>query len=97
VLALTFAMATDHVGEGIRVNAVSPGTVATDFVDRLLQTFDDPVAERAAMDARQAIGRMVTPREVADAIAFLASPQSSATTGTALEVDGGVTHLRVRN
>jgi NAD(P)-dependent dehydrogenase (short-subunit alcohol dehydrogenase family) len=97
VLSLTFAMATDHVGEGIRVNAVSPGTVATDFVDRLLQTFDDPVAERAAMDARQAIGRMVTPREVADAIAFLAGPRSSATTGTALEVDGGVTHLRVRN
>jgi NAD(P)-dependent dehydrogenase (short-subunit alcohol dehydrogenase family) len=97
VLALTFALATDHVGDGIRVNAVSPGTVATDFVERLLQTFDDPVAERAAMDARQAIGRMVTPREVADAIAFLASPRSSATTGTALEVDGGVTHLRVRN
>jgi NAD(P)-dependent dehydrogenase (short-subunit alcohol dehydrogenase family) len=97
VLSLTFALATDHVAEGIRVNAVSPGTVATDFVDRLLQTFDDPVAERAAMDARQAIGRMVTPREVADAIAFLASPRSSATTGTALEVDGGVTHLRVRN
>jgi NAD(P)-dependent dehydrogenase (short-subunit alcohol dehydrogenase family) len=97
VLSLTFALATDHVGEGIRINAVSPGTVATDFVDRLLQTFDDPVAERAAMDARQAIGRMVTPREVADAIAFLASPRSSATTGTALEVDGGVTHLRVRN
>jgi NAD(P)-dependent dehydrogenase (short-subunit alcohol dehydrogenase family) len=97
VLSLTFALATDHVREGIRVNAVSPGTVATEFVDRLLQTFDDPVAERAAMDARQAIGRMVTPREVADAIAFLASPRSSATTGTALEVDGGVTHLRVRN
>jgi NAD(P)-dependent dehydrogenase (short-subunit alcohol dehydrogenase family) len=97
VLALTFAMATDHVGEGIRVNAVSPGTVATDFVDRLLQTFDDPVAERAAMDARQPIGRMITPREVADAIAFLASPRSSATTGIALEVDDGVTHLRVRN
>jgi NAD(P)-dependent dehydrogenase (short-subunit alcohol dehydrogenase family) len=97
VLSLTFAMATDHVADGIRVNAVSPGTVATEFVDRLLQTFDDPVAERAAMDARQAIGRMVTPREVADAIAFLASPRSSATTGTALEVDGGATHLRVRS
>lgn len=97
VLALTFAMATDHVAEGVRVNAVSPGTVSTPFVDRLLQTFDDPGAERAAMEARQAIGRMVTPREVADAIAFLASPRSSATTGTALEVDGGVTHLHVRN
>jgi NAD(P)-dependent dehydrogenase (short-subunit alcohol dehydrogenase family) len=96
VLALTFAMATDHVREGIRVNCVSPGTVATAFVDRLLQTFDDPVAERAAMDARQAIGRMVTSDEVARAIAYLASPESGATTGTALDVDGGVTHLRVR-
>jgi NAD(P)-dependent dehydrogenase (short-subunit alcohol dehydrogenase family) len=96
VLALTFAMATDHVGEGVRVNAISPGTVATEFVERLLATFDDPVAERAAMDARQAINRMVTPTEVADAVAFLASPRSGAITGTALEVDGGVTHLRVR-
>jgi len=96
VLALTFAMATDHVREGIRVNAVSPGTVATAFVDRLLQNFADPVAERAAMDARQAIGRMVQPHEVANAIAYLASPLSAATTGTALDVDGGVTHLRVR-
>ena len=96
VLALTFAMATDHVREGVRVNCVSPGTVATAFVDRLLQNFADPVAERAAMDARQAIGRMVLPVEVANAIAYLASPLSAATTGTALDVDGGVTHLRVR-
>lgn len=96
VLALTFAMATDHVREGVRVNCVSPGTVATAFVDRLLQNFADPVAERAAMDARQAIGRMVLPHEVANAIAYLASPLSAATTGTALDVDGGVTHLRVR-
>ena len=96
VLALTFAMATDHVREGIRVNCVNPGTVATAFVDRLLQKFDDPVKERAAMDARQATGRMVTPEEVAGAILYLASPLSGSTTGTALEVDGGVTHLRVR-
>jgi NAD(P)-dependent dehydrogenase (short-subunit alcohol dehydrogenase family) len=96
VLALTFAMAADHVREGIRVNAVSPGTVHTAFVDRMLQQFDDPVAERAALDARQATGRMVTPEEVAGAVAYLASPRSGSTTGTALEVDGGVTHLRVR-
>jgi len=96
VLALTYAMATDHVGEGIRVNCVSPATVATPFVDRMLQGFADPVAERAALDARQATGRMVTPDEVAAAIAYLASPLSGSTTGTALEVDGGVTHLRVR-
>jgi len=96
VLALTFAMATDHVREGIRINCVAPGTVATSFVDRLLQNFTDPVAERAAMDARQAIGRMVRPEEVAAAIAYLASPLSGATTGTSLDVDGGATHLRVR-
>jgi len=96
VLSLTFAMATDHVSEGIRVNCVSPGTVATEFVDRLLRNFADPAAERAAMDARQATGRMVTPEEVATAILYLASPRSGSTTGTALDVDGGVTHLRVR-
>ena len=96
VLALTYAMATDHVADGVRVNAVSPGTVSTPFVERMLQGFDDPVAERAALDARQATGRMVTPEEVAGAIAYLASPLSGSTTGTALEVDGGVAHLRVR-
>ena len=96
VLSLTFAMATDHVREGIRVNCVSPGTVSTPFVDRMLAGFDDPVAERAALDARQATGRMVTPDEVAGAILYLASPLSASTTGTSLEVDGGVHNLRVR-
>jgi NAD(P)-dependent dehydrogenase (short-subunit alcohol dehydrogenase family) len=96
VLALTYAMATDHVREGIRVNAVSPGTVHTAFVDRMLERFEDPTAERRALDARQATGRMVTPDEVAAAVAYLASPRSGSTTGTALEVDGGVTHLRIR-
>ena len=86
VLALTFAMATDHVAEGIRVNCVSPGTVSTPFVDRMLAKFDDPVAERAALDARQATGRMVTPEEVAGAILYLASPRSASTTGTAIIV-----------
>ncbi len=96
VLSLTFAMATDHIADGVRVNAVSPGTVFTPFVEKFLTQFDDPVKERAALDARQATGRMVTPEEVAGAIAYLASPASGSTTGTALEVDGGLTHLRVR-
>ena len=96
VMALTYAMATDHVREGIRVNAVSPGTVATPFVERFLTQFDDPVTERAALDARQATGRMVTPEEVAGAILYLASPLSTSTTGTVLEIDGGMTHVRVR-
>jgi len=96
VMSLTFAMAADHVAEGIRVNCVRPATVATAFVERMLQGFPDPAKERAALDARQATGRMVTPQEVADAIAFLASPRSGSITGTALDVDGGMTHLRPR-
>jgi NAD(P)-dependent dehydrogenase (short-subunit alcohol dehydrogenase family) len=96
VLSLTFAMAADHVGERIRVNCVCPGTVSTAWVDRLLQATPDPVAERRALEARQAIGRLVTADEVARAIAYLASPLSGSTTGTALDVDGGVSRLRVR-
>ncbi len=96
VLALTFSMATDYVREGIRVNCVSPGTADTPFVSGYLKKAADPVAERAALDARQPIGRMITPEEIAHSIAYLASPLSSSTTGTALDVDGGLTHLRVR-
>ena len=96
VMALTFAMATDHIREGIRVNCVCPATVYTPFVEKMLAGFPDPIAERAALDARQATGRMVTPEEVAGAIAYLSSPLSGSTAGTALDVDGGTTHLRVR-
>ena len=96
VMSLTYAMATDHIREGIRVNCVCPATVSTPFVEKMLAGFPDPVAERAALDARQATGRMVTPEEVAGAIAYLASPLSGSTAGTALHVDGGMTHLRVR-
>lgn len=97
VLSLTFAMATDHVNDGIRVNCVCPGTASTPWIGRLLAQAADPAAERAALDARQPIGRMVTPDEVAHAILYLASPFTGSTTGVALDVDGGVTHLRVRS
>ncbi|HEX7835472.1 MAG TPA: SDR family oxidoreductase, partial [Pseudolysinimonas sp.] len=96
VLALTFAMAADHVREGIRVNCVCPGTASTPWVDRLLANAEDPDAERAALAARQPIGRLVSPEEVAGAIAYLASPLSGSTTGTALDVDGGLSSLRLR-
>jgi NAD(P)-dependent dehydrogenase (short-subunit alcohol dehydrogenase family) len=96
VLALTLAMAADHVAEGIRVNCVCPGTADTPWVARLLDNAADPVAEREALNARQPIGRLVTADEVAAAIIYLASPESGSTTGVALEVDGGLSHLRVR-
>lgn len=96
VLALTLAMAADHVREGIRVNCVNPGTVDTPWVGRLLDAAPDPAAERAALEARQPTGRLVSAPEVAGAIAYLASPLSGATTGTALAVDGGMQGLRLR-
>lgn len=94
VLALTRAMAADHLAEGIRVNCVNPGTAATPWVDRLLGAAADPVAERAALVARQPHGRLVLPEEVAAAIAYLASPHAGSTVGIALEVDGGMAGLR---
>jgi 2-keto-3-deoxy-L-fuconate dehydrogenase len=95
VLALTLAMAADHVGDGIRVNCVLPGTAETPWVGRLLAAAPDPGAELAALRARQPLGRLVSAGEVAAAIAYLASPQAGATTGTALTVDGGMTGLRL--
>ncbi|HEY5224101.1 MAG TPA: SDR family oxidoreductase [Microbacteriaceae bacterium] len=96
VLSLTQAMAADHLREGIRVNAVNPGTADTPWVGRLLDSAPDPAAERAALNARQPHGRLVAPQEIADAIAYLASPRSGSTTGTSIAVDGGMQALRLR-
>jgi 2-keto-3-deoxy-L-fuconate dehydrogenase len=96
VYALTLAMAADHVTEGIRVNCVTPGTADTPWVGRPLNAAPDPAAERAALNARQPMGRLVTADEIAAAIAYLASPLASATTGMALAVDGGMEGLRLR-
>ncbi|MEW2624578.1 SDR family oxidoreductase [Streptomyces sp. NPDC048106] len=96
VLALTRATAADLVHTGIRVNCVNPGTADTPWIGRLLDRAADPVAERAALNARQPMGRLVSAEEVAAAIAYLASPLSGSSTGTALPVDGGMQGLRTR-
>ncbi|MFE2429915.1 SDR family NAD(P)-dependent oxidoreductase [Streptomyces sp. NPDC059373] len=96
VLSLTLAMAADHVREGIRVNCVNPGTADTPWVGRLLDQADDPDAERAALNARQPLGRLVGADEVAAAIVYLAGPAAASVTGTALAVDGGMQGLRLR-
>jgi 2-keto-3-deoxy-L-fuconate dehydrogenase len=96
VLSLTLAMAADHVADGIRVTCVNPGTADTPWVTRLLAAAGDPAAERAALEARQPTGRLVSAAEVAAAIAYLASPLAGATTGTSLAVDGGMQGLRLR-
>ncbi|MFF7364520.1 SDR family oxidoreductase [Streptomyces sp. NPDC008125] len=96
VLSLTLAMAADHVREGVRVNCVNPGTADTPWIGRLLGQAGDPEAERAALNARQPLGRLVSADEVAAAIVYLASPAAASVTGTALAVDGGMQGLRLR-
>ncbi|APX33593.1 short-chain dehydrogenase [Brachybacterium sp. P6-10-X1] len=97
VQAMTLAMAADWVAEGIRVNAVVPGTANTPWIGRLLEKAEDPEAERAALNARQPHGRLVEPEEVAEAHCYLASPRNRSTTGVLLPIDGGMTNLRTRS
>ena len=87
--ALVLAMAADLVREGVRVNAVAPGTADTPWVQRLLAAAPDPEAALAALRARQPTGRLVTAEQVAHAVCYLASPLAGATTGTVLQIDGG--------
>jgi NAD(P)-dependent dehydrogenase (short-subunit alcohol dehydrogenase family) len=96
VLSLTQAMAADLIAEGIRVNAVNPGTADTPWVGRLLAKAPDPAAERAALEARQPHGRLVSADEVAQAVCYLASPGAGSTTGTSIAIDGGMQGLRLR-
>ena len=85
-IAFSRALAIDHVSEGIRVNCVCPGTIDSPWIERL-------VADGASRDdlvARQPIGRLGTPDEVAEAILYLASDQAGFSTGSSLVVDGGM-------
>src|SRR5690606_34620398 len=97
VQSMTLAMAADWVADGIRVNAVVPGTANTPWIGRLLEKAKDPAAERAALNARQPHGRLVEPEEVAEAHCYLASPRNRSTTGVLLPIDGGMTNLRTRS
>lgn len=88
-------MSADHLAEGIRVNCVSPGTADTPWIDRLMGSADEPDAARAALEARQPHGRLVSPDEIADAVAYLASPRSGSTNGHLLAVVGGLGAIQV--
>ena len=90
VAALTRAMALDHVSEGIRINCVAPGTVDSPYIDKILAKSDHPDALRSELAARQAMDRLGRPEEIADAILYLASDESSFVTGSMLTVDGGM-------
>jgi NAD(P)-dependent dehydrogenase (short-subunit alcohol dehydrogenase family) len=91
VVGLTRAMALDHVRDGIRVNCICPGTTMTPWVTQRISETKDPKATLAAMTARQPMGRLGTPQEIAAGILYLASDDASFATGTALVVDGGFT------
>jgi 2-keto-3-deoxy-L-fuconate dehydrogenase len=95
VQSLTLAMAADFVKQGIRVNAVNPGTADTPWVGRLLEQAPDAAVAAAALRARQPMGRLVSADEIAFAIAYLASPLAGSTTGTVLAIDGGMAGLRL--
>ena len=91
IYALTRAAAIDHVGEGVRVNCVVPGTVDTPWVTRITAGYDDPAAARVAMEERQPHGRLVAPEEIAAMVAYLASDEAASVVGAAMVVDGGMT------
>jgi NAD(P)-dependent dehydrogenase (short-subunit alcohol dehydrogenase family) len=86
---LTRAMAVDHGPEGIRVNCVCPGPTTTPLLEAYFELSADPVQEQARYAEAQVHGRLIEPEEIADAIAYLASPGATSTIGAALVVDGG--------
>jgi 2-keto-3-deoxy-L-fuconate dehydrogenase len=94
VLALTRSMAADEINYGIRVNCISPGTVWSPWVERVVATTPDPEATVESMRKRQPLGRMVSVVEVADAVVYLAAP-STFTTGSDFLLDGGITGVRI--
>ena len=88
VIALTRALAVDHVADGIRVNAVCPGTVDTPWVRRLVEEAGESLE---ALRARQPLGRLGRPEEIAEAVLYLASDAAGFVTGSVFVIDGGLT------
>ena len=91
LLALTRAMARDHLGENIRVNCVSPGTTYTPSLERRLQAFADPEKARAEFTARQPMGRFGRDDEIAAAILFAAADDAAFMNGENISINGGMT------
>ena len=91
VIGLTKSVAADFVGEGIRCNAICPGTVDTPSLQDRINAHDDPEAARRNFIARQPMGRLARAEEIAPLVVFLASDESVFVTGQAYAVDGGIT------
>ncbi len=90
VIGLTKSVAADYVGDGVRCNAIAPGTVESPSLEDRIASFDDPVAARAAFIARQPMGRLGRPEEIAAMAVYLASDEATYTTGQVFIVDGGI-------
>jgi len=91
VIGLTKQVAADYVGRGIRCNAICPGTVETPSLEDRIAAFDDPDAARQGFVARQPMGRLGKPEEIAWIALYLAADESAYTTGQVFIVDGGIT------
>ena len=91
VAALTRAMALDHVGDKIRVNAVCPGTIDSPYFQEIFAKSPQAAALRRQLESRQAMNRLGQPEEIANGMLFLASDESSFMTGSLLTIDGGMT------
>ncbi|HSO12104.1 MAG TPA: glucose 1-dehydrogenase [Anaerolineales bacterium] len=91
IINLTRSMALDHAREGVRVNAVCPGSVDTEMIHAAWEKFGDMNEARRLWDEKHPMGRIAQPDEVAQAVLFLASDDAGFITGTALAVDGGLT------
>ena len=91
VIGLTKAVAADHVRQGIRCNAICPGTVDTPSLQDRINSQADPVQARKDFIARQPMGRLAKAHEIAPIVVFLASDESQFTTGQAYSIDGGMT------
>ncbi|WP_458106676.1 SDR family oxidoreductase [Arthrobacter sp. R3-55] len=89
VSALTRAMALDHVDQGIRVNAVAPGTINSPYFDKMIAESAEPQELVDSLNGRSPMHRMGRPEEVAEAIVWLAAKESSFATGSVLTIDGG--------
>ena len=91
VIGLTKAVAIDHVAQGIRCNALCPGTVDTPSLADRINAYADPVAARENFIARQPMGRLAKAEEIAPLVVYLASDESAFVTGQAYVIDGGIT------
>jgi NAD(P)-dependent dehydrogenase (short-subunit alcohol dehydrogenase family) len=91
VAALTRAMAIDHAKENIRVNSIAPGVINSAYYDQMLKQVSDPEAFVEGLKARSPLNRMGSSEDIANAILFLASDESSFATGSMMTVDGGYT------